>query len=668
MINVNNKKLCENCFAEITASPCPICGFDRAAYRHDPITLELGSVLNKRYLIGHVIGKGGFGITYLAYDLKLDSKIAIKEYYPMGVAIRNPGSMKVSVSNEQSEESFKSGAEKFYNEAKLVAKFNGNPNIVSVHDFFYENDTVYFTMGYLQGETLKSYLQRSRLTPGQAVRVMQDISNALLVSHSMNILHRDVSPDNIMLCDDGTIKLLDFGAARQVMAEQSQSLSVILKQGYAPLEQYQKRGKQGPWTDIYALGATIYNALTGVSIDDPMTRLEDDSEFASNKYDIDESLWQIIKKCMMVKIADRYQDVAELKKDLNSIGIQPEPITDVDVNAAGVSGYNTARSSERSGSDDNATELLEDGSKSARNNMTMALSPQAAASYGAKEPSANKQPARRRKRSRINKTAVVVFALITALILALIAGVVILVLRYANNNDRAAEVVTEVATAAADSAPEDEAAEDTEESASAGIHRGTVYATVFGVSKSAGFGHGADAKVRYYLTEDDYTNDTNGDDAYMAVPNSAHVGNNYILDDVNIKDYADMDHPVITYFGIEIIRDTGNAGSDEKEAVQTDETGKEAEKAVQEEDEPAQEYTDDHEYFVVKAPDGYVNLRTGPGTDYDVITPIKNGEFIRSLDEEAPAKNGKMWVKVAWYDDGHVEGWVIGSQVQKVTE
>ena len=329
MITLNNKKICENCFTETTVEPCPHCGFVKASYRHDPITLAVGSVLNQRYMIGGVIGKGGFGITYLAYDLKLDARLAVKEYYPMGLAIRNPGSTLVTVSNEESEESFRTGAEKFYNEAKMVARFNGNPNIVSVHDFFYENDTVYFTMGYLQGQTLKSYLKKQKVTEGQAISIFQAISSALMASHSLNILHRDISPDNIMLCDDGSIRLLDFGAARQVMAEQSQSLSVILKQGFAPLEQYQKKGKQGPWTDIYALGATIYTALTGDMLSDPMTRLEDDSEFASNKYGISEKLWNIVQKCTKLKITDRYQDIFELKKDLNSIGIESEAFTDV---------------------------------------------------------------------------------------------------------------------------------------------------------------------------------------------------------------------------------------------------------------------------------------------------------------------------------------------------
>ena len=411
MITLNNRKLCENCFAETTLEPCPHCGFSKAAYRQDPITLAVGSVLNQRYMIGGVIGKGGFGITYLAYDLKLDARLAVKEYYPMGLAIRNPGSTLVSVSNEESEDSFRTGAEKFYSEAKMVAKFNGNPNIVSVHDFFYENDTVYFTMGYLQGETLKSYLKRKKISEGQAVSIFHSISGALMAAHSLKILHRDISPDNIMLCDDGTIRLLDFGAARQVMAEQSQSLSVILKQGFAPLEQYQKKGKQGPWTDIYALGATIYTALTGDMLNDPMTRLEDDSEFTANSHGISEGLWGIIQKCTQLKIQDRYQDIGELKNDLNSIGIESEAFTDIEeeikevlrkaakpfgsTRGTGIPGVDFAPSADPNATmllgsansdhrtmsmDDNATVYL--GSQGGgASNETVAMSPEEAAAY-----------------------------------------------------------------------------------------------------------------------------------------------------------------------------------------------------------------------------------------------------------------------------------------------
>ncbi len=328
MVKVQDYMLCENCFEKIVSEPCPKCGFKKSDYWKDPTALPIGSVLNKRYVIGGVIGKGGFGITYLAFDLKLESKIAIKEYYPIGLALRVPGTTNISATNKESENTFNVGAEKFYSEAKMIARFNGSLNIVSVYDFFYENDTVYFTMGYLQGETLKSYLKHSKLNEGQAVSVMQDITNALLLLHSSNVLHRDISPDNIMICNDGSIKLLDFGAARQVTAEQSQSLSVILKQGFAPLEQYQKKGNQGPWTDIYALGATIYNALTGEFLDDPMTRFEDDSKLMTGNHGMSDDFWSILKKCIMLKIEDRYNDVFMLKKDLNALNIAPIPIVD----------------------------------------------------------------------------------------------------------------------------------------------------------------------------------------------------------------------------------------------------------------------------------------------------------------------------------------------------
>ena len=278
MITIAGKNLCENCFSEISSEPCSVCGFCGQEQISDPTTLASGSVLQGRYAVGRVIGKGGFGITYLAYDIKHEEKIAIKEYYPYGIALRSPETTVVSVTSEETADVFKKGAEKFYDEARLVAAFNGNPSIVSVYDFFYENDTVYYTMEYLEGMTLKDYVDKNGvITAGQAVLVAERISSALMTAHSSNILHRDISPDNIMICNDGKIKLLDFGAARQVVANASQSLLVILKQGVAPLEQYQKKGRQGPWTDIYSLVATLYYAMTKDIPDDPMSRFEDDA-------------------------------------------------------------------------------------------------------------------------------------------------------------------------------------------------------------------------------------------------------------------------------------------------------------------------------------------------------------------------------------------------------
>ncbi len=329
MIEFNGKKLCENCFSEwgTEGTFCTQCGYNPDVIVTDPTMLKPGSVLLGKYIVGKVIGKGGFGVTYVAYDTTTNKKVAIKEFFPYGVALRAPGTTTVSVSSMDNAETFKMGAEKFYNEAKLVSKFNGNPNIVGVHEFFYENDTVYFSMEYLQGHTLKEHIQEHGvLTPAQALFIFRNVSNALMAAHSQNVMHRDISPDNIILCDNGDVKLIDFGAARQVVAEHSQSFSVILKPGFAPLEQYQKKGNQGPWTDIYSLGATIYHSLTEDIPEDPMSRIDDDEEFSSNKYNIEPELWAIIKKATQLKIEDRYEDIFMLRNDLNSVSYQPEPV------------------------------------------------------------------------------------------------------------------------------------------------------------------------------------------------------------------------------------------------------------------------------------------------------------------------------------------------------
>ena len=327
MIEINGKKLCECCLSEIESEPCRFCGFEKAGAREEVGVLTAGSVLLGKYIVGKIIGKGGFGITYLAYDIKNEKKVAIKEYYPSALAARGGDGCTVVMTDSEEAAVFKNGIEKFYEEASLVSRFNGNPAIVSVYEFFYENDTAYFVMELLDGCTLKSYIAKyGVLSPEEALFIADNVSGALIIAHSINVLHRDISPDNIMICRDGNIKLIDFGAARQVLADNPKSMSVILKQGFAPLEQYQKRGKQGPWTDIYSFGATLYYALTQDCLDDPMTRMDDDAEFLSNKYDIEGQLWEVIEHSLELRIADRYQDAFELRNALRKINYAPKPI------------------------------------------------------------------------------------------------------------------------------------------------------------------------------------------------------------------------------------------------------------------------------------------------------------------------------------------------------
>ena len=326
-MNLHGRKLCDNCFKEIKGEPCTFCGYKKSKYKPDIGILPVGTVLHKNYIVGQTIGKGGFGVTYKAHDMIRGRVIAVKEYYPNGIAHRDTGKTLVSVSDEKQRDTFTSGAEKFYEEAKTVSRFNGNPNIVDVYEVFHENDTVYFSMEYLEGKDLKQILkEKGKLDQEEMLYILDKVTDALVITHSLNVLHRDISPDNIYVENDGTVKLIDFGAARQVIAEQSRSLSVILKQGFAPLEQYQRRGKQGPWTDIYALGATMYYCLTGNIPYDSTERIDMPSIGTAEEFRIDEKFWKIIEKCMEVRIDNRYQSVIELKSALKELDIVPKPI------------------------------------------------------------------------------------------------------------------------------------------------------------------------------------------------------------------------------------------------------------------------------------------------------------------------------------------------------
>ena len=327
MITLRNKQLCEYCLTEGSGKTCRACGFDKKTFQNDWGVLPPGSILSGKYIVGRIIGKGGFGITYLAYDINHEKQVALKEYYPISFAARGQDGVTVAASRSEDADIYTTGMEKFYEEASLVSRFNGNPNIVSVYEFFYENGTAYFVMELLKGISLKAYIdEHGTLSPEETLYIADKVSSALVVTHSINTLHRDISPDNIMLCVDGNVKLIDFGAARQVAADNPKSMSVILKQGFAPLEQYQRRGKQGPWTDIYSLGATLYYAATEDCLDDPMSRQDDDSEFQANSYDIEPQLWEVIRRSLNIRIEDRYKDTVEFRAALNEIKYEPKPL------------------------------------------------------------------------------------------------------------------------------------------------------------------------------------------------------------------------------------------------------------------------------------------------------------------------------------------------------
>ena len=223
-----------------------------------------------------VLGYGGFGITYLGWNLSLDIPVAIKEYLPTGLATREQDGSVVS-QTAQAAADFQWGLERFVDEARTLARFQ-HPNIVGVHQYFEAHSTAYIVMDYVEGEDLSAHLERKgTLQEAELKAILYPLLSALDVIHQADFLHRDIKPGNIVLRDtDGSPVLLDFGAARQAIEAKSRSVTSIVTPGYAPIEQYSSQGHQGPWTDIYALGGVCYRALTGQAPEDATDRMRHD--------------------------------------------------------------------------------------------------------------------------------------------------------------------------------------------------------------------------------------------------------------------------------------------------------------------------------------------------------------------------------------------------------
>lgn len=315
---MNPERICFGCFQEKELGGyCPHCGFGENE-EQPYLALPLGTLLNGRYMLGKVLGVGGFGITYLGYDLTLDIKVAIKEYMPSSIATRNSDRYNVTLTG-RTEDDYRQGMENFLEEAKILAKLQNTPNIVSVQNYFKENNTAYFVMEYIDGMSLKDYLadQGGKIPYVQALAILEPIMEALVQVHALNLLHRDISPDNIYITSRGESRLLDFGAARFALGD-GKSVSVILKHGYAPEEQYSSHGNQGPWTDVYAMGATFYRCITGMLPPDSVERIRVDALKAPSELGIiiPRHIEQAILKALAVKTEDRFPNMGALLRTL----------------------------------------------------------------------------------------------------------------------------------------------------------------------------------------------------------------------------------------------------------------------------------------------------------------------------------------------------------------
>lgn len=316
--------ICGECFGKLEAGGiCPNCGYENKKSDKEVNSLDIGTMLNQRYIMGRVLGVGGFGITYKAYDSVLGHVVAIKEYLPNEFSTRVPTQAKVTIYTGDKREQFLAGQKRFIDEARKLAKFQHRDEIVHIFDFFDENNTSYIVMEFLDGRTLQEVLkekEKNRIDVEEAVGYTVSILDALNEVHAAGILHRDIAPDNVFLTKEGKVKLIDFGAARYATTTHSKSLSVIIKQGYAPIEQYRSKGDQGPWTDVYGVAATLYKMITGITPDDSLERSVKDTLKRPSKLGvaIDKHTENALMNALNVPIEARPADAAAFKNELLS--------------------------------------------------------------------------------------------------------------------------------------------------------------------------------------------------------------------------------------------------------------------------------------------------------------------------------------------------------------
>lgn len=328
-------KICFGCFEQYDDSfnICPHCGYAEGTEPELATYMRPGAILNERYVIGRALGHGGFSVTYLAWDALLLHKVAIKEYLPSEYATRRPGESRLTIFSGKEGEYFQFGKEKFLDEAKRLSAFQNEDGIVHVYDCFSANETAYLVMEYLDGITLSEYLKKEaavspqgRIAPEKAIALLTPVMLSLQRVHDSGMIHRDIAPDNIMILKDGGVRLIDFGAARHAVHDCGKSMTVIIKDGYSPEEQYNSHSVQGPAADVYALSATLYQMVTGITPPGAIERGEYQQKHKRDMLPPPSKFNKAVTKAqdtallngMALHTQDRTQSVAELYEELTA--------------------------------------------------------------------------------------------------------------------------------------------------------------------------------------------------------------------------------------------------------------------------------------------------------------------------------------------------------------
>lgn len=328
-MKVNGRERCVGCMKPLTAEGrCAYCGLQQDKYRPIPRCLRPGMCLRDRYVLGRVLGEGSFGISYIAWDCLLDTVVAIKEYFPASLVSRHISEededTNVYIYEKRESQKYQESLKKYLGEAKSLSAYYDLDGIVSVRDFFYANNTAYIVMRYVDGISVKEYVEKNGPIEGEKfLRMLEPVIQSLAKVHQTGVLHRDISPDNMLLTRDEKLVLIDFGAARKENINMTRSMTVVFKRGFSPEEQYRTRGQQGAWTDVYALCATAYYALTGKAPDESIQRvLEDDMPSLTEMTDVDLPMQQkrAFMKGMTVDFHHRYQTMDELYQGLYQQG------------------------------------------------------------------------------------------------------------------------------------------------------------------------------------------------------------------------------------------------------------------------------------------------------------------------------------------------------------